>query len=334
MPSSTAATAGRTVAAPAAEPGRSAGIAGLGAVYASLTKAKLSALVLWTTAVGFLLGLEDAFAFNPGRFAAALVGSALAAACANGLNQVIEVRRDRLMDRTRERPLPAGQISLLHAIVFCIAAGILGVGILRLFVNELSAALALFTILLYVGVYTPLKPVTTLNTLVGAVCGAVPPMIGWAAAAGDLSAGAWVLGALLFVWQLPHFLALAWMYRDDYARGGFAMLPVKDPDGRVTTQVVVLTSLMLLPIMLIAALLDMTGWVATIGSTMLGAWMLWLAVRFHLSRDRQSARRVFLASIVYLSIVMVLLVADQGSGYHAAPTIHGVQFASGGEFPY
>ena len=161
-------------------------------------------------------------------------------------------------------------------------------------------------------IYTPLKVHTSLNTLVGAICGAIPPMIGWVAATGRLDGGAWALGGLLFVWQLPHFLALAWLYRDDYARGDFAMLPRFDATGRLTGQIVVLTSLMLIPLALSVTLLGLAGWVFTIGAVVLGVWMTGRGIRMLRARTDTNARRVFVASIVYLSMVLLLLVLDRG----------------------
>lgn len=284
--------------------------------YATLTKARLSALVLATTAVGYVLAanMPGAFAFGIGRFLATLAGTALAAASANTLNQVLETTRDAAMERTRGRPLPSGGVSAAHAITLAFVLGGAGMCILAGFVNALAAALALGTIGLYVLVYTPLKTRTTLNTLVGAVCGAVPPMIGWAGAAGRLDTGAWVLGALLFVWQIPHFLALAWLYREDYARGRFRMLPVLDPDGHLTCRVVITTSLLLVPITFTATLLGLAGWFFTAGAFALGAGMTVAAVVLYRDRTNANARRVFLASLVYLSAVLVLLVVDRGPG--------------------
>ncbi len=280
--------------------------------YATLTKARLSALVLATTAVGYVLAADGAASFGGGRFLATLLGTALAAASANALNQVLETARDAAMPRTRRRPLPSGDLSVGHAVAVALACGVIGIAVLAVFVNMLAATLAFATIVLYVLVYTPLKAITTLNTLVGAVCGAIPPMIGWAGADGGLGAGAWVLGALLFVWQIPHFLALAWLYRDDYARGRFRMLPLIDPGGHLTCRIVVLTSLMLVPVALTATLLGLAGSAFTVGACLLGAGMAAAATRLYLHRTRINARRVFLASLVYLATVMVLLVLDRG----------------------
>jgi protoheme IX farnesyltransferase len=281
-------------------------------LYMQLAKARLSALVLLTTAVGFVMGSPGAAGIDWFRLVATVAGTALAAGAANALNQMTEVRRDGLMRRTRGRPLPSRAIGIGHALVFAVLAGYAGLAILALAVNLAAAGLALATICIYVGLYTPLKTRSTLNTLVGAVCGAIPPMIGWVAAAGRLEPGAWILGALLFVWQIPHFFALAWLYREDYARGGFAMLPVVDRTGRLTGQVVVLTSLSLVPLALAATLAGLTGWVYSAGSMVLGLWILGFGARLYTQRTEASARRLFLASIVYLPILLCLMVADRG----------------------
>ena len=279
---------------------------------ARLTKARLSTLVLVTTAVGFILAEESVAGFGTARFLWTLLGTALAAAAANALNQIIEVERDAAMDRTRRRPLPAGEMSRLHAAVIAAACTVGGLVVLVRFVNPAAAGLALLTIVVYALVYTPLKVRTTLNTLVGAACGAFPPMIGWIASTGTIDAGAIALGGLLFVWQIPHFLALAWLYREDYARGRFIMLPVHDPSGRLTGQIVILTSLMLVPLALTVTLLGLAGWIFTVGSAALGLWMAALGIRLYRRRTNANARRVFLASIAYLTAVMALLVLDRG----------------------
>jgi protoheme IX farnesyltransferase len=207
---------------------------GLISLYAELTKARLSALVLMTTAVGFILASTGSIDWL--RLLWTVIGTALAAGCASALNQIIEINLDKRMLRTRGRPLPSGAMSVAH----CFAAGMLmgaaGLIILVLRINLTAGWLALATIVIYAIIYTPLKVRSTLNTIVGAICGAIPPMIGWVAASNSLDIGAWVLAAILFVWQLPHFFALAWLYREDYARGGFEMLPVVDRRGQVTCQ--------------------------------------------------------------------------------------------------
>lgn len=278
--------------------------------YVVLTKARLSALVLLTTGVGFVLAEIGSIHWWPLLWT--MLGTALCAGCASVFNQVWEVRRDARMQRTCTRPLPAGTMRLGHALVTATIMGYAGIAILAMGANLLAAGLALLTIALYVLAYTPLKSRSTLNTLVGAVCGGIPPMIGWAAAAGSLDARAWLLGAILFVWQLPHFFALAWLYRADYERGGFAMLPVLDRDGAITTRVIVLTSLMLIPVALGATVLNIAGLFAAAGSFVLGLWLLALSIRLHNTRSDAHARSVFLASIAYLPLLLTLFVLDRG----------------------
>lgn len=215
------------------------------------------------------------------------------------------------MKRTCNRPLPSGQISVRHAVLLSSFMAVTGVVLLAWLSNPLASFLALLTILIYTMAYTPLKTRTTLNTIVGAVCGAIPPMIGWAGACGTLGPGAWVLGGVLFVWQIPHFLALAWLYREDYLAGGFAMLPVIDQSGRITGRIVVLTSLLLLPVALMMTLSGVTGVVAAAGSLVLGTGMVVLGYRLMRSRNKVEARRLFLGSVMYLPLLLCLMMLDR-----------------------
>ncbi len=242
-----------------------------------------------------------------------LVGTGLAAGSANALNQLWERRRDGRMDRTRNRPIPTGRISPGHAFLFGIALAYGGTAILAMGTNLVAAGLAIANVLAYVLIYTPLKPRTTLNTLVGAVCGAVPPMIGWSAATGGIETGAWVLAAILFVWQIPHFLSLAWMYRDDYARGGFRMLPSHDPDGTLTGIASVCAALLLAPLCLLAVLAGAGGVVFAFGGAALTVWFAWMTFRFLRDRTDQRARSAFFASLIFLPMTLILLVIDPTS---------------------
>ena len=280
-------------------------------LYLELSKARLSAMVVLTTAVGFIMGAPALTAGAWGRLLLTIAGTSLAAGGANALNQLLERRRDAMMRRTRGRPLPSGAMSPMHGLLFALVAVYAGLAILGLAVSLGAMGLALATILIYILLYTPLKTRSTLNTLVGAVCGAIPPMIGWVAASGSLDRGAWILGGLLFVWQIPHFFALAWMYRRDYARGGFKMLPVLDPSGRLTGQVVVLMSLGLLPMGLAATLFGLAGWVYAVGSIALGTWLLVVGLRLYATRSDESARRLFIASLVYLPLLLGLMMLDR-----------------------
>ncbi len=277
--------------------------------YAELTKVRLVLLVVTTTAVGFLMASRG----RPGALAlcSTLLGTALAAAGAMALNQLLEMARDARMERTRHRPLPAGTISPRHAEVFGVLTAAAGLIVLAFGANPLTALLGLTVVLTYTLVYTPLKPRTPLCTLAGAVCGAIPPMMGWTATGAGVGFGAWLLGGVLFLWQIPHFLALAWLYREDYERGGFRMLPVVDASGRVTGQMVVLYSLALVPVGLLAALGGITGWLFAGGSVLLGSGLVMLSVRLAALRTELVARRLFLATLAYLPLLLGLMVADR-----------------------
>ncbi len=277
-------------------------------VYLDLAKARLSALVLVTTAIGFLLA--PLASFDLMRFGWTLIGTALAAFGANALNQCLEAERDARMPRTRNRPLPSGQITPAAAWSFALCCAIVGPVVLWLTIGGLAAMLAAATVALYIFMYTPMKVLTPLNTLVGAVCGAIPPMIGWVAATGDLTAPAWILAAILFLWQMPHFFALAWMYRDDYRLGGFRMLPHCDPAGRLTTIMIIAYSLALAPVSLATVAVGLNGPLYAVGATILGVWFSSLGWRMWRDRSNAAARRVFLASVMYLPALLGLMVVD------------------------
>ncbi|QNN23616.1 protoheme IX farnesyltransferase [Planctomycetales bacterium ZRK34] len=277
--------------------------------YMTLAKIRLTGLVMATAAVGFVLGSGDRIAW-PAMFYM-LIGTLLASAAASAFNQVAEIQRDARMPRTRNRPLPAGRVGSLHAIVYGIVCTGLGLTIQAAAVNLLSAAMTALTIFVYVAVYTPLKSRSTVNTLVGAVVGALPPMMGYVAAAGSLGPGAWVLGAVLFIWQVPHFLALAWLYRRDYELGGYRMLPSVDPSGAITGRMIVVWSIALVPMGLVGLQVGVTGYVFAFGAIALGAWLVWLGITVHRKRTDGSARRMFLATLAYLPLLMGLMVFDR-----------------------
>ena len=270
-----------------------------------LIKSRLTTLVLVTTLAGFYLGWSGPanylLLFN------ALFGTALVAAGAAALNELIERDIDATMRRTQDRPLPSGRMSPNTALLIGFGLAVTGLVWLFFFVNILSSALAALTMGTYLFAYTPLKRVTTLNTLVGAIPGALPPMIGWAAARGSVDTGAWVLFAILFFWQMPHFLAIAWMYREDYARAGFVMLPHLDETGASTGRQAVNYSFALLLVSMLPSLVGMAGRVYFFGAFLLGAGVVYYAVRMQLQPDRASARRLFFASIIYLPLLLALL---------------------------
>jgi protoheme IX farnesyltransferase len=271
-----------------------------------LTKARLSLLVIVTTFVGFCAASEARLDWL--LLANAVFGTTLAAGAAAVLNQFIEVKVDRLMERTRYRPLPAGRMKPAQALVIGIAMAVVGVAWLALLVNALSAVLAVATILIYIAAYTPLKRHTSLCTIVGAVSGAIPPVIGWVAAKPSLGLGAWVLFGILFTWQMPHFLAIAWMYRDEYAQAGFIMLRRDDLSGGKTALQSLLYTVALIVITLIPYHAGMNTDIYLGGALLLDGVMLLFAVQFLIERERASARRLFLASIIFLPLILGLMV--------------------------
>ncbi len=295
-------------------------------ILIDLFKIRLVSLVVATAAAGYLLGAGDGW--SPVPFLWTTLGTALAAAGSMALNQRMEMARDALMERTRTRPLPAGLVRPATATTVGVATAALGVGTLALGAGLQPALLAAAVVLLYTLVYTPLKLRTSANTLIGAVCGALPPMIGWAAARAELGAGAWLLFAVLFLWQVPHFLALAWLYRADYARGGFRMLPAEDPGGHLTGLAAVLHTVALAPIPLLAALHGLTGWVSAAGGLVLVGWLLQAAVRMAQQRSDASARRLFLATLAFLPLVLGLMLVDRGGATSASAAVASLHSAN------
>jgi protoheme IX farnesyltransferase len=273
---------------------------------AELVKARLTLLVLVTTAVGFYLGSESPI--NYMALFHVVFGTAAAAAGAATLNQWWERRADALMRRTRTRPIPAGRMRPLQALTLGIALSIFGVGYLAIVCNALSAALAAMTIAIYIFAYTPLKQASTANTAVGAIPGAIPPMIGWAAARGNIGAGAWSLFAIVFLWQLPHFFAIAWMYREDYSRAGFRMISGDDPSGERSASQSVFFCILLLVIAGLPAFLGIASFVYLAIELLLGGLFIAVAMRFLRMRTPGAARSLFIASIVYLPLLLGALV--------------------------
>ena len=277
--------------------------------FCELVKARLTTLVLVTTLAGFYMGWNETATIP--LLLVSLFGTALVAAGAAALNELFERDADALMHRTQDRPLPSGRMKPDTALL--IGGGLVAAGLLILFylVNPLTSILAALTMASYVFVYTPLKRRTSLNTLVGAIPGALPPMIGWAAARGSIGAEAWALFAILFCWQMPHFLAIAWMYREDYARGGFIMLTHLDEKGSATGRQAVNYSFALLLVSLTPGLLGMAGKWYFFGAFLLGAAMVACAARMQLEPGRSRARQLFFASIVYLPFLLALMAADK-----------------------
>jgi len=279
------------------------------AVGADLIKARLTALVLLTTLVGFYAGWQGAM--DGVRLFHTLFGTALVAAGAAALNQLLERNLDARMRRTEDRPLPAGRLQPETVLILGAAISAMGLAWLAWKVNLLTSVLGVITLVSYLFIYTPLKRVTTLNTVVGAIPGALPPLMGWTAARGEITAEGWSLFAILFFWQLPHFLAIAWIYKEDYARAGFAMLPVVDPDGTHTGRQAVSHTLGLLSVSLFPVVLGLAGKIYLLGAVVLGAVFLWSAVRFARQLSVVQARRLFYTSIIYLPLLLGLMVFDK-----------------------
>ena len=277
--------------------------------YVELTKPRITFLIALTSAAGFALASRGSI--NYISLTSALVGIALLSSGIATLNQYLERDLDALMRRTAGRPLPSGKLLPWEALAFGIGLTALAEIYLLVLVNPLSALLGLTVIAGYLFGYTPLKTRTSLSTMVGAFPGAVPPLIGWTAARGTLDLEGWVLFAILFLWQFPHFLAIAWMYREDYSRAGILMLPVIEPEGRVTAQQIVVYTLMLIPISLLPAVLGMSGKVYLYGAIILGLAFLYSSIRAAFSLSRQQARRLLLASVLYLPLLFILMVLDR-----------------------
>lgn len=272
----------------------------------TLTKARLSLLVVVTTFVGFCMASSDPIEWI--RILNATLGTALAAAGAAVLNQFMESHVDRLMERTRHRPLPAGRIKSLTALILGVSLSAVGIAWLWVTANALSSYLAAATVAIYLLFYTPLKRRTSFCTIVGAISGAIPPMIGWTAARPSLDLGAWILFGLLFTWQMPHFLAIAWMYRDEYSQAGFVMLPHEDVSGCATAMQSLLFTLGLTAVTLVPYFVGMNTGVYFIGAVLLDAAMIYFAGRFLLLRHRDSARSLFFTSIIFLPLILGLMV--------------------------
>jgi len=299
----------QTIDAPAVVSAAPAAEKSLFAVASELFKLRLTTLVLLTTLVGFYLGSRGPMPLR--LMLSAVFGTALLACGASALNQLLERDLDVKMRRTQDRPLPSGRMTPEAVLIIggvCAGAGLIW---LALAVNLLTALLGAVTLASYVFVYTPLKRITTLNTAIGAIPGALPPLMGWTAARGEISAEGWSLFAILFFWQLPHFLAIAWMYKDEYAKAGFVMLPVVDQTGERTGRQALSHTLGLLPISLSPFLFKLVGPYYLFGALALGLAFVWCAFQFARSRTISRARALFYASILYLPLLLGLMVIDK-----------------------
>ena len=279
------------------------------AVFADLVKARLTALVLLTTFVGFYLGWE-----GPMNFIAmfhALFGTALVASGASAINQLLEREYDAKMRRTAGRPLPSGRMQPTSVALFGGVTSVVGLIYLAVLVNPLTSILGAVTSISYLFIYTPLKRVTWVNTLVGAIPGALPPLMGWTAARNELSGEGWALFAILAFWQIPHFMAIAWLYREEYAKAGFVMLPNVDVGGSRTAYHSVTNTIALILASLCPFALGLNGKVYLAVALVLGAGYFWCAVRFARQLTAKRARQLFLASIIYLPLLIAALVGNK-----------------------
>jgi len=298
-----------TAAAPTSWDSAAARPASRLADFLILTKPRLNLLVLVTTLAGLYLAAPGGV--STALLVHTLVGTALVAGGAAAFNQVLERRTDALMARTRSRPVPSGRLRGADALLFALVMSIAGLVELAAAVNLLSATVAALTLVTYVLAYTPLKRHTSLATLVGAVPGALPPVIGWTAAGGGVTLPALVLFGIVFFWQMPHFLAIAWLYRDEYAAAGIPLLPVVEPDGRRTGRQVLFYAAALWPVSLMPTLVGLAGGFYIAVATLLGVALVALSARFAREHSTPAARRLFLYSIIYLPLLWGALVADR-----------------------
>jgi protoheme IX farnesyltransferase len=280
------------------------------AAYYELTKPGITRLVLLTTGVGFYIA-SPAGGVDFLRLIHTLIGTVLAASGTHALNEYVERDIDRLMLRTSRRPLPSGRIRPGEALLFAASLAAVGIVYVGFLVNVTTAAVILASLVSYVFIYTPLKRRTSLCTLVGAVPGALPILAGWTATGRPIEIGAWILFAIVFLWQIPHFLALAWMFRDDYRNAGFVMISLDDVDGRGTGRQIFNYTAALLPVSLLSSAIGLTGWIYFAGALAIGAAFLAIALAALIRRDKVWSRRLFFASVLYLPAVLFFMVVDK-----------------------
>ena len=274
--------------------------------YVELTKPRIAFMLVLTSAAGFYLASTGNFDWV--LFANSMIGIALLAFGVATLNQWVERRTDILMPRTAQRPLPSGRLSANEALIFGVLQCVVAEIYLSSLTNLLTAMLGIVVILGYVLVYTPLKTRSSACTAIGAIPGALPPLMGWTAASGDITMAAWAMFVIQFLWQFPHFLAIAWLYREEYARAGILMLPVLEPEGRLTARQIVSFAFMLLVVSLAPFFLGLASVIYLIGATILGIWFFAESIRFAWRRTNELAKRLLLASVIYLPLLFILLI--------------------------
>jgi len=277
--------------------------------FLELTKPRITWLILLSTGIGYYFGLRGGL--DIWSLLHTLIGTGLIASGTAALNQWYESDADARMNRTKRRPIPSGKVTRPRAFWFASVLSVLGLAELTICVNPLTGFLGLFTMASYLLLYTPMKQRSRHSTTVGAIPGAMPPLIGFAAAAGVLTAEAWALFAILFVWQFPHFYSIAWMYREDYGRAGIRMLPVEEPDGISTARQILAFLVLLIPVSLVPAALGMTGKLYLVGATLAGLYFLRAGLRVFRDKSLVHARGVLLASVIYLPVLYGLLLIDR-----------------------
>ena len=277
--------------------------------YIELTKPRILVMQLVTLALGFIIAKQGNHIFIP-LFYFTLLGTALVAGGSTVFNNVLEKNSDKLMNRTKNRALPTEKISVLNAILFGSFLSLSGLYILYAFVNTLTFIIGFLTLFLYVLVYTPLKKRSWSNTIIGAIPGALPPLGGWAAAVGELHVMGWILFLILFIWQLPHFYAIAWLYKEDYANAGFKMLSVMDDTGKLTSRQMLMTSILLLIISITPFFLGMAGLTYFIGVSLIGVWMIKTSLDFSKTYSQQHAKKMIKVSVFYLLLFLALIFID------------------------
>ena len=279
------------------------------AAYLELTKPRIAFMLVLTSAAGFYLGSSANFNFV--IFTNAMIGITLLAFGVATLNQVWERKTDALMERTAKRPLVVGKVTFNEALIFGLLQCAVAEIYLTFLVNGLTAILGFVVIVGYVLLYTPLKTRTSASTAIGAIPGALPPLMGWTSASNEITLGAWILFALLFLWQFPHFLAIAWMYREQYAKAGILMLPVIEPEGKITAKQIVIFTILLLPISVAPFFIGLAGWFYLIGASVLGIWFLTASIGAARAKTNEKARKLLLVSVIYLPLIFLLMVFNK-----------------------
>ncbi len=278
------------------------------AAYLELTKPRIAFMLVLTSAAGFYLGADRGF--DVVLFVNSMIGILLLAFGVATLNQVWERKSDALMERTASRPLPTQKVSFVEALVFGVSLCVVAEIYLEVLVNQLTAILGLIVFVGYVLLYTPLKKYTSASTAIGALPGAMPPLMGWTASANEITLGAWILFSIIFLWQFPHFLAIAWMYKEQYAKAGIKMLPVLEPEGKITARQIVFFTILLFPVSIAPFFIGLAGWVYLVGASLLGIWFLMASIKTARAKSVEQARKLLLVSVIYLPLLFALMVLN------------------------